>query len=220
MRETPTVSDLAPLHIDRRQVLRNLGYPRSRQPSARVAEALDRLWEPALALLAPRGVHRMVREAVAQATGMPRPTEWVGLGACTAGPELERREQQLGQQGQMLEALILDAIGSTAAEAAADAVNVMLCAEARREGYHLPPRISPGYGRWPIERQPDLLGLLAADAIGIHLTPGLMMVPRKSVSFGVRLTRQPQPRVRRRCAGCTLEGCAFRDQPPEGHEEP
>ena len=62
------------------------------------------------------------------------PRREVGLGICTIGPELERRGQALSEEGQVLEALIFDAFGSAAAEAAADALNTLLCAEARAEG--------------------------------------------------------------------------------------
>jgi len=218
-----TVSDLAPLSISRREVLRNLGYPRSRQPSPQVDRALERLWERAGGLITPRGIHRVVGRALALTTGLPDPSEWVGIAVCTAGAELEREEHRLGQEGQVLEALVLDAFGSAAAEAAADAVNLLLCTEAQRRGYQLPPRISPGYGRWAIQGQPDLLGLLDAGAIGIRLTEGLMMVPRKSVSFAVRFMREPQQgrAASRRCAACTLEGCLYRveDGPDEQEME-
>ena len=67
------VCDLAPLVVSRREVLRNLGYPRARRPSDRVAETLDRLWQPALELMTPRGILRLVDAHEAAGTGMPRP---------------------------------------------------------------------------------------------------------------------------------------------------
>jgi hypothetical protein len=204
----PTVSDALTIQISRREVLRNLGYPRARDPSPQVAAA----WDEAAALVRPRGIHRVVEAAQAAATGMPRPTELVGLGICTIGPALEQAEASLGELGQVLDALILDAFGSAAAEAAADALNVLLCQEAQERGYQLPPRISPGYGRWDIRGQTELTGLLGAEAIGIRLTEGLMMVPRKSVSFAVRFERELSPTrvAHNRCAACDLARCAFR----------
>lgn len=217
----PTTEELAPLAVSRREVLRNLGYPRSRGPSARVAEALDRLWDRAAGLLAPRGVLRVVAGQAAAAAGMPGPTEWVGLGIVTAGPALEGAEREHSEAGQMLEALILDAYGSAAAEAAADALNLRLCRLAQAAGFQLPRRISPGYGRWAIEGQTALLRLLEAERIGVRLTEGLMMVPRKSVSFAVRFERdlRPGPSARRRCAACELVSCAYRADEPDDEDE-
>lgn len=209
---SPTVVDPLAIRVSRREVLRNLGYPRARAPSPQVAAAVDRLWDEASALVQPRGIHRVVEAAQAAATGMPRPTELVGLGICTVGPALEQAEASLSQLGQVLDALILDAFGSAAAEAAADALNVLLCQEAQERGYQLPPRISPGYGRWDIRGQTELTGLLGAEAIGIRLTEGLMMVPRKSVSFAVRFEQELSPTraAHNRCAACDLARCAFR----------
>lgn len=198
--------------VPRREVLRNLGYPRTKQPAERVERVLEQIWDEANTLIQPRGVHRVASAAQAAATGMPKPTSLVGLGLCTIGPALEDREHHLGQQDRVLEALVLDAFGSAAAEAAADALNLLICQEAQARDYQLPPRISPGYGSWSIEGQRELLSLLGMEALGIQLTGGLMMVPRKSVSFGVRFQKQaPPPRLAaRRCASCDLDGCAYR----------
>lgn len=216
----PVSCDLPSLSVSRREVLRNLGYPRRRTPSPRVAETLDRLWETAQQLMTPRGVLRIVSGGDAARTGMPEVTDLVGIGVCTVGPGLEQQEQRLSQAGQMLEALVLDAFGSAGAEAAADAVNVRLCALAAAGGYQLPPRISPGYGRWDISGQTALLELLDAGSIDIRLTEGLMMVPRKSVSFAVRFVRglEPGRAHRRRCAGCDLLDCAYRVEEDDDDE--
>jgi hypothetical protein len=198
--------------VSRREVLRYLGYPRVRPPKPQVAEVLDRLWEPAHRLITPVGTYRVVGRDAARATGMPTPTEVVGLGVCTAGPALEREERERIADGQMLEALILDAFGSAAAEAATNAVNAQLCAVAQGWGFRLAPRVSPGYGRWDIEGQPELLGLLDAGAIGVTFTEGLMMVPRKSISFGVHFEHglsAVEP-ARHGCVGCELTNCAYR----------
>lgn len=216
-----TVLDLE-IDLSRREVLRNLGYPRTKQPTVQVERVLDEVWDEANRLVRPRGVHRVASGDQAAAVGMPEPTALVGLGLCTIGPELEEREHLLGQQDRVLEALVLDALGSAAAEAAADALDLLICQEAQARGFQLgSPRISPGYGSWSLEGQRKLLSLLEMEVLGIQLTEGLMMVPRKSISFGVRFQEQaPAPRLTaRRCAICDLEGCAYRaeaeDEPPE-----
>lgn len=201
------------LHVQRREVLRALGYPRARTPAPRVAQALDALWDVALGLLAPRGVFRLVRAEAVSAAQVPRPTPLIAVGLCTIGPALENEVARRQAAGQTLEPLILDALGSAGAEAAADALNQQICLTARRRGLYPRPRISPGYGRWDIKAQPALLALLPAEAAGVRLSAGMMMLPRKSVSFAARLTAEPPSAPpEKRCARCGLTSCAYRER--------
>ena len=202
------------VRVSRREVLRNLGYPRDREPAAKVTRRLDALWPRAEGLIAPRGAFRVVSREQAEATAMPRPSSQVGVGLCTIGPALEERERELSADDRMLEALLLDAFGSAAAEAAADALNAVLCAWAQERGLHLRPRFSPGYGSWDVRHQGALLALLPARELGVTLTEGMMMIPRKSVSFAVRLAADDEPGRpdRRHCAGCDLDGCLYRSE--------
>ena len=206
------------VRVSRREVLRNLGYPRDREPAAKVTRRLDALWPRAEGLIAPRGAFRVVSREQAEATAMPRPSSQVGVGLCTIGPALEERERELSADDRMLEALLLDAFGSAAAEAAADALNALVCAEAQDLGLRVLPRFSPGYGRWDVKHQRQLLALLPTAQLDVTLTEGMMMIPRKSVSFAVRLSADaPEGRVdRRHCARCDLDGCAFRAEPYRG----
>ena len=205
------------VRVSRREVLRNLGHPRSREPAEKVARQLDELWPEAEALIEPRGAFRVVSGEQAAAAAMPRPTELVGLGVATIGPALEQQEHRHTNSDQMLKALLLDAFGSAAAEAAADALNRALCVHAQDLGLMLLPRFSPGYGRWDVKHQRRLLAMLPARELGIQLTEGMMMIPRKSVSFAVRMSPDAEPARtdRRHCARCDLEGCAFRAEPRE-----
>ena len=75
------------------------------------------------------------------------------------------------------------------------------------KGLFFTPRFSPGYGDAPLSIQPALLALLGAGRLGVHLTEGLLMVPEKSVSAFVGITRQPEQSGR--CAGT---GCAIREE--------
>lgn len=205
------------VHVLRSEVLRNLGYPRGKGPSMRVAGRLDELWPEAASLIQPRGAFQVVtREQVAR-TQMPRPTAQVAVALCTIGPALEQREHHLLGTARTLDALLLDAFGSAAAEAAADALDRLLCVHAQALDLKLLPRFSPGYGSWDVKFQRQLLALLPAASLGVCLTDGMMMIPRKSVSFAVRLSADADPRRtdRRHCARCDLAGCAHRAEPFE-----
>lgn len=207
MRELQIV--LEPEHVSR-----YLGYTGRRRPSRKVQEQLSKVWTEAVGLLKPVGDYRLVTKAEASATGMPLPADLVGVGLCTAGSALEEESLRRSGDGETLDALILDAVGSAAAEAAADALNTLLCAEARKANLYASPRVSPGYGKWDVSNQPKLLSLLPARELGVSLTPGLMMVPRKSVSFAVNLLKD-RPRGyggRSRCARCGLRNCPYSEE--------
>lgn len=201
-----------PIAVGRAEVLRLLGY-RRRPPRADITARLDALWPQAESLVRARGAAlRLQGQAV---PGLDRPAgDHVVVGLCTIGPSLEAEAARRAAEGELLESLLLDAFGSAAAEAASDALNGLICARAERDGLHAAPRESPGYGRWPVAAQPELLALLPAADLGVSLTAGHMMTPRKSVSFAVRLgeaaAAEPVPR---RCRRCQLAHCAYREEP-------
>jgi hypothetical protein len=90
-----------------------------------------------------------------------------------------------------------------------------LCTMADEEGWYAAPRVSPGYGTWDVAFQSKLLALLPAAELGISLTSGQMMVPRKSVSFAVAFDDHP-PKGHRpgaACERCGLERCRHRMAP-------
>lgn len=174
--------------------------------SAKLEAALETWWPRALALLSPRGAWRIVPGAAAAAAGMPEPGAWAGLGLCTVGDALEAESSRLAARD-LLAALVVDAVGSVAAEAAADALNARLCAEAAARGLFAAPRLSPGYGAWDVACQERLLALLPAAELGVTLTSGQMMRPRKSVSFAAPLG----PAAIAGAAGSPCERCGMRN---------
>ncbi|MBN1946844.1 MAG: hypothetical protein JW797_14315 [Bradymonadales bacterium] len=208
------------IQLSLKEVRRYLGYRRQSSPNRRVAERLDALWEQAEQLVQPRGGWRIISGDQARSTGMPRPSEQVGIGLVTIGPALEEEVGRCNDRGDLLDGLILDAYGSAAAEAAADALDRELCAVVRELGYRAERRISPGYGRWKVNWQVELLAWLPAEELGIRLTPGCMMIPRKSVSFAVRcLPPAVGTRIERhRCEGCDRRPCPYSDR-EDGREE-
>ena len=102
------------------------------------------------------------------------------LMAATLGSEAEsllRRTQKLD----MSDALILDALGSTAIEAVCD----RLCDEIAEKVFprRLTSRFSPGYGDLPLEQQGELFAVLdVTRRIGVSLSASGLMLPQKSVT--------------------------------------
>lgn len=104
------------------------------------------------------------------------------LCATTIGNELEEEINSLLKKKKVLEATILDAIGSTAADTAMDYLNNLLKAEATRKGLSLTRRYSPGYGDFPLLIQEKLIEFSGGKSLGIRVSPSYILIPRKSVT--------------------------------------
>jgi hypothetical protein len=194
------------------EVRRCLGCPVEGRLSPRLEARLPRLLADAQPLLAPRGAWRLVDDAQAAAAGLVDAAPRVGVALCTIGPALEAVSARRAAADDLLDALVLDAIGSAAAEAAADALNRALCDAARARGLFAAPRVSPGYGAWDVACQSRLLALLPAAALGVTLTSAQMMIPRKSVSFAINFAATPcTDPDESPCARCGLAHCRHRE---------
>jgi len=111
--------------------------------------------------------------------------EKVALCICTIGPDLETEIKELMSDNEMLRALILDSLGSEAAEEVAVQSDRILAEKAREMDLWPSKRFSPGYGKWDIQEQRYVFSVLPGESIGVRLTESCMMIPRKSVSFRI-----------------------------------
>ncbi len=198
------------IQVPREEVKRYLGYPEGAIVKPRIEDTLDELWPIATSLLDPRGVYRIVSKEEVADSNLPDPSDLVGIAVCTIGSGLVVESADRAESGHYLASLILDAFGSAAAEATAYVFSKILCNEATRCGLFDQRRISPGYGAWDTCNQRAFLALLPTDSVGISLTPGQMMRPRKSVSFAVRFLEEPDENTSKDCAHCTMKNCEYR----------
>ncbi len=118
-------------------------------------------------------------------------TDAIGLAVVTVGSTIDGEMERRQRTGDVAEAVIIDALGSAYAEGAAVAVNRTLIEEGRMLGLHAGPRRSPGFGRWKLDAQFDLLRVLNADRIQVRLSESGYMIPQKSISFAVPFERAP-----------------------------
>ncbi len=124
--------------------------------------------------------------------------------AVTIGPVLEEAVSARFSSGEYTLGLLLDAAGSVAVEATADAVNALIADQASRRGLGTCFRFSPGYGDWEITDQPQVLALSRGENLAIGVTASCMLLPRKSVTAVIGLF---PPRSESATAGGTPEGC-------------
>lgn len=100
----------------------------------------------------------------------------------TIGMEAEQLIKTYFEKGELTRAIIFDAVASAFAEGTAEAAFRFLEKEARSGGFVLTARYSPGYGDFQLENQKIFFKILKPEEIGVYLTDGYMMVPRKSIT--------------------------------------
>jgi len=106
----------------------------------------------------------------------------VAIFLVTIGKYLEDTSFQLAKDGRVLQATVLDAIGSVAVEKVAGFVHAKIGEIVKTEGHVTSRRFSPGYCDWNIGQQQMLFYALTGNAIGIRLTGECLMIPQKSIS--------------------------------------
>ncbi|MDR1131068.1 MAG: hypothetical protein LBL15_01460 [Oscillospiraceae bacterium] len=109
-------------------------------------------------------------------------------------------------------AAMLDACASSAVEALCSAVETALRADFSRRGLYLTDRFSPGYGDLPIAIQPAFCAALdTTRKIGVSVGENGIMIPRKSVTALIGVSKNPQKHYDTGCFGClSADSCKFR----------
>lgn len=122
-----------------------------------------------------------------QVCGYVKESTLAALFLCTAGEDFTRMTNALNEQGDIMEAYILDAIGSLTVEKAIDKIQESLRNSVLSEHLKISNRYSPGYCNWPLSDQKLLFDLIGENTTGIQLSDSSLMTPRKSVSgiFGI-----------------------------------
>ena len=129
----------------------------------------------------------------------------------TLGGGLEEAASCWMKSGEPLYGYLLDRIGSIAAESLAEAVEYSLRIEREKAGRSVSMRFSPGYSDWPVEEQHTLDKILGFSGIGVRLTEGCMMVPKKSVSGLVAVGPKDKfSGSRSQCETCGMKDCGYK----------
>jgi hypothetical protein len=216
--------------VDRDEVLRFQGYKKGIDiPDAAVLALFDEALALGESLIEPRVVYRAAPvtgqgpdliEAGGERLTIPEigrlwgTLEAVGAGICTVGFALEDRVRALWDSRELPLAVMLDSVGSAAAESLAEYANDLLCQAAISAGTKVTNRISPGYAGWDAAEQAGLFHLCPGNPIGVTLNDSCVMSPGKSISFLVGVG--PEARVDHyftQCRRCWMPDCAYRRAP-------
>jgi hypothetical protein len=186
------------IEIDKGQVCRCIGYEDGQKLSARISSLVDDYAEHAHSLINPsysyvikdvewaRGSMAFVEGSIIfksriVANLLERCTQ-VAIFLVTIGKYLEETSFRLAKDGLVLQATVLDAIGSVAVEKVADLVQSRTRETAKAQGDVISRRFSPGYCDWNIGQQRMVFYALTGNTIGIRLTGECLMMPQKSIS--------------------------------------
>ena len=106
--------------------------------------------------------------------------------------------------------VVIDALASVAIEQVCEKFDDLIHEE--YPDWYQTFRFSPGYGDYPIEMQRTVLQLLDAPRkIGLTVNDSMLLVPTKSETAVMGLSREPIKKGPRGCATCNLkETCQFR----------
>jgi hypothetical protein len=198
------------ISVSRDEIARCLGYGSNHIP-ARVASVLEEIEKTAPALLEPACVFRMMTNDEYFHSHYVCHIAALAVCLVTIGPKLEGVVDQHREAGDLSRALILDSYGSAAAEAAADAAEAIVRAKVGESGLKCSARFSPGYSGWNVAEQKWVFAAVEGEALGVRLTEGCMLVPRKSITFAMTIGDQPvDMRDAEICEYCGMVNCRFK----------
>ena len=184
--------------IAKQRVLQTLGYQVDHTPSVRISSLVDEYVENAFNLIDPtysyvlrdvewvQGSVTFIENSIIFKSrviaNLLERCEKVAVFALTIGSHLEEMIGRLAEEGLVLQASVLDAIGSVIAEKVADTIQGKISEIASTDGLCTSRRFSPGYCDWNIGQQRMLFWALGGSTVGIRLTGRCLMIPQKSIS--------------------------------------
>lgn len=126
----------------------------------------------------------------------------------SAADDLIRRAEHTD----LMRAVMLDSAAGCAVEAVCEELTASLRERFAPEYPYLTERFSAGYGDFPLPQQRDLIALLDAPRkIGLTVTEHNMLLPLKSVTAVIGLSKRPTEDARRFGCGKSCALCPYRE---------
>ncbi|MFC2063020.1 vitamin B12 dependent-methionine synthase activation domain-containing protein [Chloroflexota bacterium] len=187
------------IEVDSQQVLSSIGYDIDCQPPSRIESLVNEYADNARHLIEPSyscvirdiewvqgSVSFIEGSVIFKSRVVARLLEQcqkVAVFALTIGNRLEEMVNQLAGDKLMLQAAVLDAIGSEVTEKVAGYVHDKVVGRAAADGgLFISRRFSPGYCDWNVGQQRMLFWALSGKEISVRLTGRGLMIPQKSIS--------------------------------------
>ncbi len=213
---------MAELQIDLQEVARYLGYGQQ-EMEGDTLQAVQAVTEQLRAVATPRVTHQLFSLDGTSLQGTNLTLEGADIAkllqscdrcillAATLGQGVDGLLRRL-QITDLSRAVIADVCASSMIEDYCNQVNGALEEHWLEQGCYLTSRYSPGYGDMPLSTQTPLCGLLnTTKTMGLTPTEAHILIPRKSITAVIGISRSPQPKRGEGCDTCTLrEHCEFR----------
>ncbi|WP_206426628.1 vitamin B12 dependent-methionine synthase activation domain-containing protein [Clostridium sp. E02] len=212
------------MEVSQKEILRYLGYKGNagdEQVNALIIECLEELEEAASL----KSIHRtfplqllpddeidfsVFRIRSHKLSKNLTDCDQVILFAATLGTGVDLKIKKYSKL-QMSKAVVMQAAATAMIEEFCDIENRKLKEAYEAEGFFLRPRFSPGYGDFPLECQKDMTTVLETPKrIGIMLTESLLMIPSKSVTAVIGVSKKPLRCESKGCESCKKTDCAYR----------
>jgi hypothetical protein len=216
MEESFSVFDPISVEIDPEEVIRQLGYPDADHVSAKLRKSIEQETAQAQRLIEPKGTYAVLDRSRRRGLALFARAEEMVLALATIGPAVELKTRRLMEKHESTRGLILDAVGTVAAERTADSMERRIHRHFTSSGWKVSRRYAPGYCGWDVTAQKDIFAHFP-DTLGIELTESCLMIPEKSLSFVSLLSKRgdfSEIKVGN-CRDCKQEKCPYRLQPYE-----
>jgi len=210
--------------LNQNEALRYLGYGQN-APDIKVQELLDECEEVLLSIAKPRFVYKVFDIESVQGgvkvlnTNLVMPgnaikdhledCEKVVLMGVTISMDVDRLLRKT-QVNDMARALIVDSLASVAVEQACNKVEAFIKKELVE--YNQTWRFGVGYGDLSLDIQGEFLDVInASKIIGLSASKSNMLIPTKSVTAIIGLSKIEIKKIKRGCQTCNMkDSCTYR----------
>lgn len=212
------------LHLNRAEAMRYMGY-RNNEPDEKILNIIDNCEKALLRAVKPRYTYKvfdieMSDDGVAVLgthllfIGDDIKSHLMGCEKCilmcaTISSEADKLIRSF-EALDMTKAVVTDCLASAAVEQVCNQAELDIKSEL--EDYNFTWRFSPGYGDFPLDIQPDFLKVLDAQKrIGLNCTESLILIPRKSVTAVIGISKNEISKGKRGCVCCNMrDRCELR----------
>lgn len=127
----------------------------------------------------------------------------------TLGTEIDKEINGCLQSQKLLDAYLLDFIGSYIIEQIVDGFQKSMDKDIKGLGQKTTRRFSPGYCSWKLDQQKNIFNAVEGQRIGVQLSPGNLMVPKKSISGILGVIEEDQI-LYNPCLHCKKQNCDYK----------
>lgn len=212
------------MDIRKKEALRYLGF-RGKPADSATDAMIDEVSAAALKMVQPKSIYREVSlrritETETEIGGVVfrsrklqahlKNADRILVFAATLGVGADMLVRRYSANDDSAKAAVAQAVLAAMIESYCDEICVQIAEQEEQNGYYLRPRFSPGYADLELSAQRELFSILEiTKRIGVTLNDACLMIPTKSVTAFIGLTREKQCQINA-CAACENRTCAFR----------